>query len=83
MPNSLPLYGEILFNSFFLGERKIDIEVELETCDLKAESSEPPKVTIRDENLTIAQTCARYSKFSKLTCKNLYMMDTEKVFLFT
>ncbi|GBP89896.1 Putative ATP-dependent RNA helicase DHX57 [Eumeta japonica] len=56
-----------------------DLETELETCDLKAESNEPPKVTIPDENLSVAQVVARYPKCSKSTCKNMYLMDMEKI----
>lgn len=66
-------------SKFKKGEKKVDIEVELETCDLKSDSAVAPKISIHDENLTIAQTLARYSHCSALTCKNLYMMDTEKI----
>lgn len=59
----------------------MDLETELETCDVRAEASEPPKVTIRDENLTVGQMVARFPKCSKTTCKNMYLMDTEKVIL--
>ncbi|KAJ0176215.1 hypothetical protein K1T71_008389 [Dendrolimus kikuchii] len=61
------------------GDKKIDLETELETCDVRAEASEAPKVTIRDENLTVGQMVARYPKCSKTTCKNMYLMDTEKI----
>ncbi|CAH0400043.1 unnamed protein product [Chilo suppressalis] len=61
------------------GEKKTDIETELETADVRADSNEPPKQSIRDDNLTIAQMLARYPKCSKITCKNMYLMDTEKI----
>ncbi|CAG9123234.1 unnamed protein product [Plutella xylostella] len=61
------------------GDKRQDIETELETCDLKSDSLEPPKTSVRDENLSIAQMVARYPHFSKTTCKNMYLMDTEKI----
>ncbi|XP_041981256.1 putative ATP-dependent RNA helicase DHX57 [Aricia agestis] len=60
-------------------DKKSDLETELETCDVRSESTEPPKASIRDENLSISQMVARYSHCSKQTCKNLYLMDTEKI----
>lgn len=63
----------------FPGDKRQDIETELETCDLKSDSLEPPKTSVRDENLSIAQMVARYPHCSKTTCKNMYLMDTEKV----
>ncbi|XP_061376870.1 putative ATP-dependent RNA helicase DHX57 isoform X2 [Danaus plexippus] len=60
-------------------DKKFDFETELEACDVKSESTEPPKIVIRDENLTISQIVARYPKLSKKACKNLYLMDTEKI----
>ncbi|KOB78447.1 putative ATP-dependent RNA helicase [Operophtera brumata] len=54
-------------------------KLELETCDIRAESAEPPKVSVRDENLTVGQMLARYPRCGKITCKNMYLMDTEKV----
>ncbi|CAH0755147.1 unnamed protein product [Diatraea saccharalis] len=61
------------------GEKKSDIETELETADVRADSNEPPKQSIRDDNLTIAQMLARYPRCSKTTCKNMYLMDSEKI----
>ncbi|XP_075976970.1 putative ATP-dependent RNA helicase DHX57 [Anticarsia gemmatalis] len=61
------------------GEKKQDLETELETCDVRAESNEPPKVSIRDDHLNISQMVARYPKCSKTTCKNMYLMDMEKI----
>lgn len=60
-------------------DKKADFETELETCDVRAQANEPPKVTIRDENLTVGQMIARYPNCSKTTCKNMYLMDTEKI----
>ncbi|XP_045773576.1 putative ATP-dependent RNA helicase DHX57 isoform X1 [Maniola jurtina] len=60
-------------------EKRIDFETEFETCDVKSEATEPPKASIRDENLSISQMVARYPNCSKLACKNLYLMDTEKI----
>ncbi|KAL0878613.1 hypothetical protein ABMA27_003692 [Loxostege sticticalis] len=61
------------------GDKKADLETELETADVRAESNEPPKQSIRDDNLTISQMLARYPKCSKTTCKNMYLMDSEKI----
>ncbi|KAF9794040.1 hypothetical protein SFRURICE_010373 [Spodoptera frugiperda] len=60
------------------GDKKQDLETELETCDVRADANEPPKISIRDDNLNIGQMVARYPKCSKTTCKNMYLMDTEK-----
>ncbi|XP_026330689.1 putative ATP-dependent RNA helicase DHX57 isoform X2 [Hyposmocoma kahamanoa] len=60
-------------------DKKFDLETELETCDVRSEANEPPKASIRDENLTVGQMLARYPKCSKVTCKNMYLMDTEKI----
>ncbi|XP_023013378.1 putative ATP-dependent RNA helicase DHX57 [Leptinotarsa decemlineata] len=38
-----------------------------------------PRNNIRDENLAISQVMARYEGFSTRTCKNLFMMDVEKI----
>ncbi|KAJ8719500.1 hypothetical protein PYW08_011675 [Mythimna loreyi] len=61
------------------GDRKQDLELELETCDVRADANEPPKISIRDDNLNIAQMVARYPRCSKTTCKNMYLMDSEKI----
>ncbi|CAG4961770.1 unnamed protein product [Colias eurytheme] len=60
-------------------DKKIDFETEIETSDVRSEAAEPPKDSIRDENLTISQMLARYPKSSKVTCKNMYLMDVEKI----
>ncbi|XP_072937350.1 putative ATP-dependent RNA helicase DHX57 [Epargyreus clarus] len=60
-------------------DKKYDLEAELETCDVKSEAMEPPKYSIRDENLNIFQMVARYPRCGKTTCKNLYLMDVEKI----
>ncbi|XP_028163591.1 putative ATP-dependent RNA helicase DHX57 [Ostrinia furnacalis] len=61
------------------GDKKADLETELETADVRADSNEAPKQSIRDDNLTISQMLARYPKCSKTTCKNMYLMDSEKI----
>ncbi|EDW06069.1 putative ATP-dependent RNA helicase DHX57 [Drosophila mojavensis] len=50
------------------------LESVLEFADLQA-SSEPPGPKIKDENLTLAETYARYSDYSKTTCKSIYLME--------
>ncbi|KAJ2951739.1 hypothetical protein O0L34_g13904 [Tuta absoluta] len=60
-------------------DKKYDLETDLETCDVRSEATEPPKASIRDENLTVAQVVARYPQCSKTTCKNMYLMDTERI----
>ncbi|CAG4996985.1 unnamed protein product [Parnassius apollo] len=60
-------------------DKRQDLETELETCDVRSEATEPPKVSIRDDNLTVSQILARYPHCSKITCKNLYLMDSEKI----
>lgn len=37
------------------------------------------KDCLRDQDLSLAQMMARYSGCSRIACKNLYMMDTERV----
>ncbi|XP_023954179.1 putative ATP-dependent RNA helicase DHX57 [Bicyclus anynana] len=60
-------------------DKKVDFETELKTYDVKSDSTEPPKTTIRDENLTISQMMARYPNCSKKAIKDMYIMDTEKI----
>ncbi|KAG5890166.1 hypothetical protein JTB14_005186 [Gonioctena quinquepunctata] len=38
-----------------------------------------PRDNVRDESLHIAQVMARYQSYSTKTCKNLFMMDFEKI----
>lgn len=38
-----------------------------------------PKDNIRDDNLSLTQTMARFQGFSVKTCKNLFLMDPEKI----
>ncbi|KAJ8919592.1 hypothetical protein NQ315_002214 [Exocentrus adspersus] len=38
-----------------------------------------PRDNVRDENLSVAQVMARYQDYSVRTCKNLYLMDPEKI----
>ncbi|CAG9819856.1 unnamed protein product [Phaedon cochleariae] len=42
-------------------------------------ASAKPRDNIRDEGLSITQVMARYQDYSKSTCKNLYLMDPEKI----
>ncbi|CAH2240666.1 jg8050 [Pararge aegeria aegeria] len=60
-------------------DKRIDFETELKTADVKSDSTEPPKASIRDENLSISQILARYPNCSPKASKNLYLMDTEKI----
>lgn len=50
----------------------------MKTCDVLAPNS-LPKINIRDENLTMAQTLARYRGYKSISCKNLYLTDYDKV----
>ncbi|CAH1124128.1 unnamed protein product [Ceutorhynchus assimilis] len=38
-----------------------------------------PKDNIKDENLNVQQVVARYENFSLKTCKNLFLMDPDKI----
>ncbi|XP_045484488.1 putative ATP-dependent RNA helicase DHX57 [Pieris rapae] len=60
-------------------DKKVDFETEIETSDVRSEACVEPKVSIRDENLTISQVLARYPKCNRVTWKNLFLMDTEKI----
>ncbi|XP_047508278.1 putative ATP-dependent RNA helicase DHX57 isoform X2 [Pieris napi] len=60
-------------------DKKIDFETEIETSDVRSEACVEPKMSIRDENLTISQVLARYPKCNRVTWKNLFLMDTEKI----
>nr|XP_019548139.2 putative ATP-dependent RNA helicase DHX57 [Aedes albopictus] len=51
---------------------------ELEYADVKAANAAPAK-TIKDENLKMADMFARYSDYSKATCKTLYLMDPLRI----
>ncbi|XP_026463762.1 putative ATP-dependent RNA helicase DHX57 [Ctenocephalides felis] len=57
-------------------KKKIDTINHLE--ELITETAVPSH-TIRDENLNISQICARYKGHTKLTYKNLYLMDPDKI----
>ncbi|XP_025832917.1 putative ATP-dependent RNA helicase DHX57 [Agrilus planipennis] len=55
-----------------------------ETFEIDLQSSEvnnlnKPKDNIKDECLNFGQLLARYEGYSRQTCKNLYLMDPEKV----
>ncbi|XP_053697637.1 putative ATP-dependent RNA helicase DHX57 [Sabethes cyaneus] len=51
---------------------------ELEYADVKAANAAPAR-TIKDENLKMADMFARYSDYSKATCKTLYLMDPLRI----
>ncbi|XP_063993433.1 putative ATP-dependent RNA helicase DHX57 [Diachasmimorpha longicaudata] len=55
------------------------VEIELASADIASLSSMPPKSTILDGNLTLAQIIGRYPGLSMQTYKNLYVMDQEKI----
>ena len=55
------------------------LQVELEGADVESLSTVQPKVTITDENLTLAQLMGRYEGYSTQTYKNLYVMDHERI----
>ncbi|KAJ8972925.1 hypothetical protein NQ317_014875 [Molorchus minor] len=42
-------------------------------------SAAMPRDNIKDENLSIAQVLARYRDYSTRTCKNVFLMDPEKI----
>ena len=56
-----------------------DIGSQLEISDAEVTSTQIPKNTILDENLSFPQLLKRYSEYSILTQKNLYVMDPEKI----
>ncbi|KAJ9592058.1 hypothetical protein L9F63_001397, partial [Diploptera punctata] len=55
------------------------LECELELADIQGSSNIISNPATRDEYLTIAQLYHRYKDYSKLTCKNLYLMDPDKI----
>ncbi|PSN50333.1 putative ATP-dependent RNA helicase DHX57 [Blattella germanica] len=55
------------------------LECELELADIQGSSNLIPNPATGDEHLTITQLYSRYRDYSKLTCKNLYLMDPEKI----
>lgn len=63
--------------------RKVNIDTdELETMFSTTEvnyANWMPKDSIKDENLKLSQLMARYNGFSQRTCRNLFLMDPEKV----
>lgn len=64
---------------FKKGYNYSDVETELTTYDVQSSASIAPLAKLKDEALSIAQMVARYPHCSNVTCKNLYMMDTEKI----
>ncbi|XP_069688827.1 putative ATP-dependent RNA helicase DHX57 [Periplaneta americana] len=55
------------------------LECELEMADIKGSLTIISNPATRDEHLTITQLYHRYKDYNKLTCKNLYLMDPEKI----
>ncbi|GJQ77496.1 hypothetical protein Trydic_g20887 [Trypoxylus dichotomus] len=55
-----------------------DLDAEIASCDVTSPNSKPKDI-IKDENLTIAQVLARYQRCKIKTCKNMYLMDVDKV----
>ncbi|KAM7349281.1 putative ATP-dependent RNA helicase DHX57 [Cochliomyia hominivorax] len=51
---------------------------EMEYADIKAENIAPPN-KIKDEKLNLSAMYARYSDYSKKTCKSIYLMEPMKV----
>ncbi|XP_055641753.1 putative ATP-dependent RNA helicase DHX57 [Toxorhynchites rutilus septentrionalis] len=51
---------------------------ELEYADVRAANAAPAK-TIKDENLKMADMFARYSDYSKTTCRTLYLLDPLRI----
>ncbi|KAK9870829.1 hypothetical protein WA026_009793 [Henosepilachna vigintioctopunctata] len=41
--------------------------------------SEKPRPALKDEHLNFRQICSRYQNYSELTCKNIFLMDPEKI----
>ncbi|XP_044748231.1 putative ATP-dependent RNA helicase DHX57 [Coccinella septempunctata] len=54
------------------------LESQLESAEVMF-TSEKPRNALKDENLTFRQICTRYQGYSKLACKNLFLMDPEKI----
>ncbi|GFG32216.1 hypothetical protein Cfor_02033 [Coptotermes formosanus] len=57
----------------------MSLECELETADIQGSAAVIKNAATRDENLSITQLHHRYKDYKKLTCKNLYLMDPEKI----
>lgn len=55
-----------------------DIMRELENFDVQALSEAPPK-NIKDENLNLSAIYARYSSYSKKTCKTIYLSEPMRI----
>ncbi|KAL3267516.1 hypothetical protein HHI36_011639 [Cryptolaemus montrouzieri] len=41
--------------------------------------SEKPRTALKDESLNFRQICTRYEEYSRRTCKNLFLMDPDKI----
>ncbi|KAG7200311.1 hypothetical protein KM043_017775 [Ampulex compressa] len=55
------------------------LEIDLQTSDIKETALFLPKDTITDEHLTLTQIVNRYHGYSRQTQKNLYVTDYEKI----
>ncbi|XP_055911912.1 putative ATP-dependent RNA helicase DHX57 [Eupeodes corollae] len=55
-----------------------EIMRELENFDVQA-MSEPPPRNIKDENLNLSAIYARYSNYSRKTCKTIYLSEPMKI----
>ncbi|XP_014204817.1 putative ATP-dependent RNA helicase DHX57 [Copidosoma floridanum] len=56
-----------------------NLNLNLDLADVASLAQVPPTNTIMDENLTLPQIIARYSTYSKLSQKYLYVIDHEKI----
>ncbi|XP_055843477.1 putative ATP-dependent RNA helicase DHX57 [Episyrphus balteatus] len=59
-------------------KEEAEIMRELENFDVQALSEPPPK-NIKDENLNLSAIYARYSNYSKKTCKTIYLSEPMKI----
>lgn len=76
LEDALERTGYVLEENSKYTQRRINV---METVDLEGLSISIPKESIKDENLTLVQLVNRYHCYSKQTCKNLYVMDHEKI----
>lgn len=57
----------------------ISLESEFEMTDIRGSRSVVQNPATPDENLTVSQLNRRYKEYSKRTCKNLFLMDPNKL----
>lgn len=55
-----------------------DLDAEIECCDVSSANA-MPSPNVRDENLSLPQILARYKGYSVRTCKNMFLMDYERI----